>query len=367
MPWRLVNSHSFAHFCVYFIVSHNQNNRGDYCSQVSPTNCTVPDGVASRPPLETEQNRYFAGHDTYTGYFRKTDENDCEKYPHNCTGHVADYPCGWSSYVESQAYHLNIAMQSSGNEPGSRGYTYGQLTEIYEAANATKSDLLIYWWTPEALYNKYFGTDAEMQNVAFPAPTQECFRARLEPVDRCSLDINDRIGDPRGVCDESPNPLTKLVSKALYRENYIGVPPAIRSPAYEFVQAFQVSELQVGEMFNLWQKRRTPREAVCEWAVKNFDYLETFVPRTYPRVFREHALDEGGLLTVSLILGSLASVLVLITGWMVHKKRYMKSIRLAVSNTFFVRGPALLPCFHVEPPSHSRALLYSKLSFFFSC
>lgn len=65
----------------------------DYCDIVSPINCTEGDGVAERYPDESEYNRFFV-EGVYTGHFRPTDENDCDLYPNNCTGHIADYPCG---------------------------------------------------------------------------------------------------------------------------------------------------------------------------------------------------------------------------------------------------------------------------------
>ena len=66
----------------------------EYCDLVSPTNCTGKDDpVAKRAPQdETEEMRLFVA-DTYTGHFRKTEKNDCDKWPHNCTGHIADFPC----------------------------------------------------------------------------------------------------------------------------------------------------------------------------------------------------------------------------------------------------------------------------------
>lgn len=66
---------------------------GDYCNQVSITNCQEPDGVANRAPLdEAEAGQYFDA-TQYKGHFRKTDENDCEMNPDSCTGHIADFPC----------------------------------------------------------------------------------------------------------------------------------------------------------------------------------------------------------------------------------------------------------------------------------
>jgi hypothetical protein len=155
----------------------------DYCTEVSTTNCTVPDGVASRPPNGTdgrEMDSYFWQDDEgqvpiYTGYFRPTDENNCTAYPDTCTGHLADYPCGWTASALQQSYHLNIPLRSSGPEGTlARGYPYESLVEIWKAANYTQSDVVMYWWTPDALVDMFAGTDAEFTKITLPAPTQQC-------------------------------------------------------------------------------------------------------------------------------------------------------------------------------------------------
>ena len=68
-------------------------------STSSPTSTPVGDVVvvaAVRPPQDdTEGSKYYV-EGLYTGYFRDTDEGDCDKYPTNCTGHFADFPCDWS-------------------------------------------------------------------------------------------------------------------------------------------------------------------------------------------------------------------------------------------------------------------------------
>ena len=125
-----------------------------YCSEVSITNC-LNDTVATRPPNEEDEtdaanmDRFFVP-GVYDGHFRKTEENDCDLNPTNCTGHIFDYPCGWSSYVIPQAHYLNISLKGSGPQTNG-GYSYGQLVDAMKAANATKSDIAIYWWTPEAV------------------------------------------------------------------------------------------------------------------------------------------------------------------------------------------------------------------------
>ena len=65
-----------------------------YCDQVSTNNCSENDGIAAWPlQNESEYERMFV-QGLYTGQFRATDKNDCSLNLLNCTGHVADFPCG---------------------------------------------------------------------------------------------------------------------------------------------------------------------------------------------------------------------------------------------------------------------------------
>lgn len=175
---------------------------GEYCSQVSLTRCQERDGVASRAPInDKEAGRYFEA-ENYMGHFRKTEESDCDLHPDSCTGHIADFPCGWSSFVQQQTWHLGIPLSSSGSEPGSRGYKYDELLDIFAAANATKSDIIFQWWTPDVVHNAYAGTDAEFQAVGMPLPTLECIENAVSSEDRCDPDVNVRRGSAEGACGE---------------------------------------------------------------------------------------------------------------------------------------------------------------------
>ena len=125
----------------------------EYCELISPNNCATPDTVAIRAPLtETEEQRMFE-EDVYTGHFRATEDHDCERHPDTCTGDFVDYPCGWTSYSFQQLYNLGIALKSNGPEEVTGGYTYGQMTEIWAAANATKSDVMMRWWVSRLCCN----------------------------------------------------------------------------------------------------------------------------------------------------------------------------------------------------------------------
>jgi hypothetical protein len=137
----------------------------DYCEQVSASNCSESDSVATRPPSEdgSEDNKYFL-EGSYTGYFRTTEKNDCNANP-NCTGHFLDYPCGWTSYFKQQSYHLEIALEGDGPEI-SGGYSYGDMLDIWYAGNATRSSVIGMWWSPEALTSSLAGSGSDLIQVS---------------------------------------------------------------------------------------------------------------------------------------------------------------------------------------------------------
>ena len=110
----------------------------EYCVEVSTNGCTQDDGVAKRAPQDDAENDRMFVDGLYTGHFRSTFQNNCTINP-NCTGHFADYPCGWGSYSRAQAFHNNIALEPGG---GKDLYSYSQLIEMWSAANATESNLV---------------------------------------------------------------------------------------------------------------------------------------------------------------------------------------------------------------------------------
>lgn len=100
----------------------------DYCDEVSETKCQMPDVTAARYPKDEEEEMRMFVDGFYRGYFRYTDANNCTLFPSNCTGHVANYPCGWSSGMESNIYHMNIALDPNNGPDGApNGYTQSQV------------------------------------------------------------------------------------------------------------------------------------------------------------------------------------------------------------------------------------------------
>ena len=142
------------------------------------------------------------------------------------------------------------------------------------------------------------------------------------------------------------------------------IPPAQRSPAYEIVKAFQLSALELGEIFDTWLKHDsdagnafTLRHATCEWMVDHWDRIKTWIPRGYPRVTKKakDTIDEPlGLATV--IVAWIAAVAVIVTIVCTYIQRERPVIRHAgveflwmiLSGLFLVSAGSLIS---VAPPS----------------
>jgi len=290
-----------------------------------------------RPPNNDNENDRFFVEGLYTGHFRKTPQNDCDTNPNNCTGHFADFPCGWTSYFKQQSHHLGIYLESNGNEKNG-GYTYTELQEMWMAANVTKSNIMGLWWTPEKLFQQFQGTHAEMMRVQLTSTTEECQANRISRDDICSDDYSDSIGDPRGSCSEPLVLMEKVISAGLYDATYLqdDTTTATQSPSYEFLKLFRITAYQQNVMLDNWLKMGSQREAVCQWVVDNIEYLEeTFIPRTYPRVLKE-ASDSGSLYHAALTIACIAAVLVLCVGLAVYYNRTRRTIKVAQVEFLFL-------------------------------
>ncbi|CAB9512659.1 7 transmembrane sweet-taste receptor of 3 GCPR [Seminavis robusta] len=311
----------------------------DYCQLVSEDECDTPDDRVTRPPLDDQEGNLYHHANDYRGYFRFTDANNCTLHPTTCHGFMADYPCGWSSYSQPQAVYNDIAIEPI-------KYTYGELTQIWAAANDTQSHLLLHWWTPEALYQSMVGTDFELLRVSLPPANQDCIEQRITPVERCNESISVQLGDPVGACDEPSFPLQKVLTRSLYDMSKDG-PLAAQSPAYDFIKGFTLSDFQLGKIFDYWLEASEYddipsydlRHATCRWVVENWDDLQGFVPRTYPRVFTSddennnakfaHTLQAHPFHIVALSFGICSTLLIVGVAVAVYQQRHRRVMQNA--------------------------------------
>ena len=200
---------------------------------------------------------------------------------------------------------------------------------MWHAANATRENLIIMWWTPEPLYQRYLGTDAEMQYIMMNPYSLECSKAKEDFLDEsCEANLTDRVGPPGASCANPSQPLSKLVTGKMYDFLHnSGIPDPAINPAYEMMRRFQFSEQQLGQLFDLWESEPSPRDAVCKWAVDNLDYLLGMVPSSYPRAVQEEPHSAFGYAMIG--LGTFATLVVLATAFMVAKKKDKPSVKYA--------------------------------------
>lgn len=232
--------------------------------------------------------------------------------------------------MESSIYHLNIALDPNNGPDGSpNGYTSTQLQEMWHAANATRSNLMMMWWTPEPLYQKFLGTDAEMQHVQLKPYTLDCFLTQEAYIEEtCEANQTQRVGPPEAACDNPAESLSKLITGKLYDMVYNPkIQDAVVSPAHSMLSRFRITEVQLGEIFDLWESEPTPRDAVCQWAWNNLKILEAMVPYSYPRALVEdpHSAFGYGIIGIGLV----ALLVVLSTSFLVRYYKRKPAVRYA--------------------------------------
>ena len=193
------------------------------------------------------------------------------------------------------------------------------------------------------------GTDAEFTRVVLPPPTQECQDNRIDLSVLCGNNLKAMRGNPRGACDYDAENLKKLISKG-FEELSSGpdIPDALRSPAYDFVSAFQITSLQLGQILEYWLERGTdrynfdPRDATCRWVAQNLDLLRSFIPHSYPRVQKED-LSGKNLFTTAFVMVGVALVMVLSSLLLTFLRRHTKVIyHTQVEFLFFFQTGLLL-------------------------
>jgi len=302
----------------------------DYCNEVSETNCAVPDDVAQRPPtpveIEEGTSSKYRLDGIYTGHFRKTPRNDCSA--NNCTGHIIDAPCTWSTNVGQQLYWNEIYLESSGPLAPNYAYSYGDMLDIWEASVQTRSPVIMWWWYPDAALQKYEGTPGEFHPIVLPDPTESCRDARVGSDERCSDDVWVRRGSEEGKCDEEAHSMKRIIDLSLGEETF-KMAAAERSPGYMAIKNIAIDTLNLETMLGGWTKNGDPREAVCEWVAANIDTVMDFVPRGHPRslVINSWYGSEAGLLYTAMAVGGIAILSVVLSAWMVHRHRAKRIIR----------------------------------------
>lgn len=330
-----------------------------YCDHVSPTLCSTPDNHAQRAPNTTEEGRRMYVEDLYQGYFLATDQNNCTLHPDTCTGHFVQYPCQWRSNVPTQLHYLDIAMDARVDPD----HSFPRMVETWRAAKANQENVIVYWWSPELFMFEMAGSDFEFTPVSMPLPTVNCLKHIGDHGQHCEADPQDRLGPPDAVCGQPAKVLHSLMSTTVFKRAMSGPKNdlAIASPAHTSLSQFELTELQLSELFASWNEIGDPRQAVCDWVADNQDYLQPFIPRSYPRIPIKKN-PRTPLMYGSTILGGFVVLLVLLTMVLVYENRACRPIQHAqIEFLGFLLVGSLLICLGAivmgAPPSSASCIM----------
>lgn len=291
----------------------------EYCELVSKNNCTIPNIVTSEyPSSEEEKGQYFA-QGRYTGHFEATRESDCTQVQ-NCAGYIVGPPCELTTNLDAQLHWNNITgLRRDGPLLPDGAYTTKSMREIWLAANATRSNVIMWWFSTNEIQQLFDYTESSFQEVLLPKPTALCLDHRTTIGERCDADASVRRGDERGACDDEPQALQRLIAVSLANSNN-GLDEADRSPGFEVILNLKMNSFDMSQIIGQWVAKgndrdgNDAREAVCEWVVENLETLESYIPPGFPREVLERTSTEWYTIfaQVVAVLTALATIVAII-------------------------------------------------------
>lgn len=255
----------------------------EYCDSYD---CTLSESAASREPENADEEALYFMEGIYTGFFEANNVTDCETNP-ECMGHFVAPSCGWSVYAESQLYWNNIGLKSNGPLEPNNGYSYSQMYQVWRAAKATNSDIIMVFYTPDPFVDTLAkSVDYAFHRVSLPPLTEACMAAQIN-LDRCSDDIDERRGTVFAKCDYAHRPLSKVISRGLQTQSVSSIDGALNSPAFEILSRIKLPDLAIQSIFDEMTDGETTtlsaRSATCRWVHDNLQEFTRDFPLSYPR------------------------------------------------------------------------------------
>ncbi|CAJ1928735.1 unnamed protein product [Cylindrotheca closterium] len=306
----------------------------DYCETVSLNNCSAPDSTAARYPAQDEKLLYFL-EGSYTGYFLATDKNNCVASDNldDCHGYLVGPTCNFSAYIDSQIYWNDIGLKLDGPVGSRSSYLYKSMLEIWKAANATGSHVMMWWWTTSIEAQAFGNSSYSPQMIQLPQPSLQCLANRPTLAERCSDNPVERRGNPLGACDQEYTPLQRVMASSVNQMNAL-VPEVDRSPAVGMLTALQVSEFDIVDIIQKMladgedQIENNAREAVCDWVAGHIDELEEIIPPNFPKRLTR-VFEFGDLHYVAQAMAGLVGLSTLACIFLTYKYRETKTMIFA--------------------------------------
>jgi hypothetical protein len=311
----------------------------EYCELVSANNCTVPNTITSGYPSSEQEKRKYFVQDRYTGHFRSTRESDCSQVE-DCSGYIVGPPCELTTNIDAQLHWNNITgLRRDGPLLPNGGYNTSSMREIWMAANATESHVIMWWYSVNEMQQYFDYTESSFQEVLLPKPTSLCLDHRTTVEQRCDADADIRRGDIRGACDDEAQALQRLIAVSLANSNN-GVDEADRSPGYEMILNLKMDSLEMSHIIGQWVSKNTDRygndarEAACEWVAENLDTLESYIPPGYPREVFKRGTSATWYTIFAQVVAVLTAMATVVA--IVHVSKYKRTKVMVFAQPLFL-------------------------------
>ena len=79
-----------------------------------------------------------------------------------------------------------------------------------------------------------------------------------------------------------------------------------------------------------------PRFATCQWMVENLDYLQTYIPRSYPRALVQEDIYSQPLFYVAMFFGLFGVAAVVMTALFIYRRRDRQAVKYAQVEFLFL-------------------------------
>ena len=83
----------------------------------------------------------------------------------------------WHSNDQSLSYWHNVSLDTGGPRgtvAHNDNFTYSQMMKIWGSANETQSHVMMVWWEPDVIVEKYYDLPGDFFPVEIYKPTVEC-------------------------------------------------------------------------------------------------------------------------------------------------------------------------------------------------
>ena len=150
---------------------------------------------------------------------------------------------------------------------------------------------------------------------------------------RYSDNFTEQVGSAKGACGTAleTNVMIMTLDPCSHDE-------ADCSPAYAALQRYEISSLDMQQLYRGSIDNTDDRKAVCDWLVDNLDRFErTVVPQTYPRTMRQGSFYQH-YTRATMFVAVLAIVLVLLCAF--ASKHYQKTKVMVSPRATFVNSPS---------------------------